>query len=71
MDDEALWKRRFAIFMLVRLSGLAVFLLGVAIMYSDLVRPGGHPQLGAIMAILGLIDSLFAPKLLKRMWERG
>jgi hypothetical protein len=34
------------------------------------VRPGGWPQLGAIIAILGVIDSLLAPRLLKRSWDR-
>ena len=45
-------------------------LLGLAIIYSDLVRPGGWPQLGAIVAILGVIDALFAPRLLKKLWDQ-
>lgn len=70
MDDEALWKKRFAMFMVVRLAGLAVFLLGVAIAYFDILRPGGWPQVGAIIAILGAMDAIFAPRLLKTVWER-
>ncbi|HVM37409.1 MAG TPA: hypothetical protein VM265_03350 [Sphingomicrobium sp.] len=70
MVDEATWKRRFAMLMLARFAGLAVFLLGVAVTYSDLLREGGWPQLGAIIIIAGLIDALFAPRLLKKMWER-
>ena len=69
MDDETLWKRRFLIFMLVRLAGLATFLLGIAIAYSDLVRDGGWPALGAVIAIMGAIDSVFAPRILKKHWE--
>ena len=61
--DEALWRRRFAIFMLVRLMGLAIFLLGVAIAYADVLRPGGWPQIGAM-------DAIFAPRLLKKIWGR-
>ncbi len=70
MDDEALWKKRFAMFMVVRLAGLAVFLLGVAIAYFDILRPGGWPQVGAIIALLGAIDAVLAPRLLKSLWER-
>ena len=70
MDDEALWRKRFAMFMLVRLAGLAVFLLGVAIAYFDILRPGGWPQVGAIIAILGALDAIFAPRMLKTIWER-
>ena len=70
MHDEAVWKRRFLIFMLVRLAGLATFLLGIAIAYSDLVREGGWPAVGSIIAIMGAIDSLFAPRLLKKHWDQ-
>lgn len=69
MADEALWRRRFHIFMLVRLAGLAIFFLGIAIAFSDLVRDGGWPQVGAIVAIMGAIDAVFAPRLLKRLWD--
>ena len=70
MDDESLWRNRLLIYSLVRFGGLAIFFLGLAIMYTKLVRPGGWPQLGAIVAILGAIDALFAPRLLKREWDR-
>lgn len=70
MTDQELWKKRFLQFALVRLAGLAVFFLGIAIAYFDILRPGGWPQVGAIVAILGAIDAIFAPRLLKTMWER-
>ena len=44
MDDEALWRNRLLIYSLVRFGGLAIFFLGLAIMYTKLVRPGGWPQ---------------------------
>jgi membrane protein implicated in regulation of membrane protease activity len=68
--DEDVAKRRLLVYALVRLGGLAIFFLGIAIIYTGLVRPGGWPQLGAIIAILGVIDSLLAPRLLKRSWDR-
>ena len=68
MDDDVA-RRRLLLYMLVRFAGLLVFFLGIAIMYSDLVRPGGWPQVGAIVAILGVIDAIFAPRVVKRAWD--
>ena len=70
MDDEAVWKRRFLVFTLVRLAGLAIFFLGIAIAFGDLVREGGWPLVGIIVAIVGLIDAVFSPRILKMHWER-
>lgn len=67
--DEEVAKRRLLIYSLIRFGGLAIFFLGLAIFYTDLVRPGGWPQVGAIVAILGVIDAMFAPRLLKRAWD--
>jgi hypothetical protein len=70
MDDEAVWRRRFFAYTAVRLAGLAVFFLGLAIAYSNLVREGGWPQVGAVVAIMGVIDALFAPRKLKKLWDQ-
>jgi hypothetical protein len=67
--DDALWQRRLLIYSAVRLCGLAVFFLGVAIMFTDLLRAGGWPQVGAIIAIMGAIDAVFAPRMLKKAWD--
>ena len=69
MDDD-LWRKRLMAYTAVRLGGLAIFFLGIAIIYTNLVRQGGSPQLGAIVAILGAIDAVFAPRLLKKGWDR-
>ena len=70
MGDDVLWRKRLLLYSLVRFGGLAIFFLGLAIVYTNLVRSGGWPQLGAVVAILGAIDALFAPRLLKREWDR-
>ncbi len=70
MRDEELWKKRFHIFAAIRLVGVATFLLGLAIAFFDLVRPGDWPLLGGILAIIGVVDALVAPRILKRGWER-
>jgi hypothetical protein len=69
MDDDKKARNRLLAYSAVRAGGLAIFLLGVAIIYTDLLRPGGWPQIGAIVAIMGVIDALFAPRLLKRAWD--
>ena len=69
MGDELLWKRRFLIFTGARLFGLAMFLLGLAIAFSDLFREGGLPVVGSIVAVLGVLDAVFAPRMLKKAWQ--
>ena len=68
MDDDKA-RRRLLAYSLVRFAGLAIFFLGIAIIYTNLMRPGGWPQVGAVVAILGAIDALFAPRLLKKAWD--
>jgi energy-converting hydrogenase Eha subunit E len=70
MVDEAVWKKRFLLFMAARLLGLLTFLAGLAVAFSDVFREGGWPQVGAILIILGAIDAVFAPRLLKKQWDR-
>jgi hypothetical protein len=70
MNDQQLWRRRFQLFMAIRLFGLLTFLIGVAIAFTDLARDGGWPLLGGILAIIGAIDAVIAPRILKKGWER-
>ncbi len=70
MDDN-IARQRLLLYMLVRLGGLLIFFLGIAIIYTNLIRPGGWPQVGAIIAILGVIDAMFLPRLLKKAWDKG
>ena len=69
-EDEALWKERFHMFALLRLSGLAIAFLGMAIMLTDLLRPGGWPLVGGILVAIGIVDALVAPRILKRSWDK-
>jgi hypothetical protein len=70
MTDDDVWRRRFKLFAAIRLIGLLTFLLGIAIAFSDLVRPGGWPLVGGMLAIIGAIDAVLAPRILKKGWER-
>jgi membrane protein implicated in regulation of membrane protease activity len=69
MDDDTA-RRRLLVYSLLRFGGVVIFFLGLAIIYTGLVRPGGWPQVGAIVAIVGVLDALLAPHLLKRAWDR-
>lgn len=69
MTDEDKWRRRFNLFMGIRLFGLLIFFAGLAIVFTNLLRPGGWPVVGSIVMILGLLDSVVAPRLLKKKWE--
>jgi membrane protein implicated in regulation of membrane protease activity len=71
MDDGDIWRKRLLIYSLVRATGVVIFFLGLAIIYTNLVRVGGWPQLGALVAILGAIDALLAPRLVRRAWDRS
>jgi hypothetical protein len=72
--DDAIYQQRLAVYTLVRFVGVAIFFFGIAVAYSNLLRPGGWPQLGAIIAIVGALGSLLLPRVVKRAWdhkERG
>jgi membrane protein implicated in regulation of membrane protease activity len=68
MDDDTA-RQRLLLYSLARLGGLAIFFLGLAIIYIDLLQPGGWPQVGAVVAIMGVIDAMFVPRLLKKAWD--
>jgi len=69
MADEDKWRRRFNLFMGARLFGLLVFFAGLAIVFTNLLRPGGWPVVGSIVMILGLLDSVVVPRMLKKRWQ--
>ena len=69
MDDETA-KRQLLIYTGLRLSGVVLCLFGIAIIYSNLLRPGGWPQVGAVIAIVGAVHALFSPHFLKKKWDR-
>ena len=70
MDEDTRARNRLLAYTAVRFAGLAVFFLGIAVMYTNLLRPGGWPQVGAIIVILGVIDAVLAPRVLKKAWDR-
>ena len=69
MDEDEQARNRLLAYTALRLGGVIIFFIGVAIIYTNVLRPGGWPQVGAIVAIVGVIDAFFAPRLLKRAWD--
>ena len=49
----------------------AAVMLGIAIAFTDFLRPGGWKLVGGILVICGVIDAVFAPRILKRAWEQA
>ena len=68
-DEEA--RRQFIIFAILRVGGVALFLLGIGIAFTDLLKPGGWKLLGGILAITGAIEAVLSPRLVKRSMARS
>jgi hypothetical protein len=68
--DEKIAKRRLLVLTAIRLDCLLFVFVGLAIIYTDLVRRGGWPQLGAGVCIVGAIAFLLIPRAIKRKWDR-
>ena len=67
-DDEA--RRQFIIFGILRVGGLLLFLIGIAIAFTDLLKPGGWKLLGGILVVVGAIEAVISPRLVKRSMNR-
>lgn len=65
MIDDETGKQQFKVFMAIRLMGLALFLVGIAIAFSDVLKPGGWPLLGGILAMTGAIEAAFATRIIR------
>ena len=69
-EEEALWRKRFGLFALLRISGLLLMLGGIAVAFTGVLRPGGWPLVGGVIALVGLFDGTVAPQILRRSWDR-
>jgi hypothetical protein len=66
---DANWRNRFIIINLVRIGGTLLVLFGLLVWQGDLVRPGGWPDLGIPMMLLGLLASFGGPHYLTSRWR--
>jgi len=65
---EALAKRRFMAINLIRITGLACVLLGIAITQGVIDLPR---FVGVVLAIFGLYDFFFMPRIIAKRWRSG
>lgn len=68
-DEDRIARGRFLLLTLVRLGGVALVMLGIAIWQSDFVVDGGSAVLGVPVFLLGLAETVFLPKLLASKWR--
>jgi hypothetical protein len=68
VPDKQVWKQRFILFTAARIFGILTLIAGLAISFSDVLRPGGWPLVGGIVMVAGLIDAVVAPVLLRKYW---
>ncbi|MEQ5788989.1 hypothetical protein J3454_13905 [Erythrobacter sp. NFXS35] len=63
-------RRRYIIMNAARIGGLGLLLLGVAITRN--VLPVQLPwTLGAVLAVLGLLEFFFLPAIIAKRWKAG
>lgn len=65
-DTEALARQRFMLLNLVRLSGVALALVGLAAIAGKL---GLGKEVGAVLFVIGLFEALIAPIFLAKRWK--
>lgn len=64
-DDQA--KQRFFILVALRLGGVALALLGIAVIMRRLVEPA--ELIGSVLILVGTIDVAVLPLILARAWR--
>jgi hypothetical protein len=65
---EARARNGYLILNMVRLSGIAFVLLGLAIARGLIGLPW---QVGAVIAVVGLVEFFFLPRIIARAWKAG
>lgn len=66
--EEVRARQRYIILNAVRIGGLGMLLVGVAIARGVV---DGPYALGVVLAVAGLLDFFFLPRLLARRWKTG
>ncbi len=69
MTDDDKWKRRFLLFMLVRIGGVLLIGLGMTVAFTGLARPGGMHVAGAILVAIGTVVLALGPLWLRKNWS--
>jgi hypothetical protein len=67
MNDPDLAKKRFFTLGLIRLTGVALAFLGIAIIAKRLIEPA--EIVGGVLIALGIVDVMVVPLLLVKRWR--
>ncbi|MBW0145748.1 hypothetical protein [Sphingomicrobium clamense] len=70
MNDEELWKKRFAAMQAVRIGGFLIALVGLLVARGGVITEDSWPVLGAFLIVMGLGDFILSPKILKRIFDQ-
>lgn len=65
-DNDTQARNRFIVIQIVRLSGVAMVLVGLLVMTGRIDWPR---EAGFVLATAGLFEALLAPLLLSRKWK--
>ena len=65
-DNDTQARNRFIVIQIVRLSGVAMVLVGLLVMTGRIDWPR---EAGLVLAAAGLFEALLAPLLLSRKWK--
>ena len=65
-DSDTRARNRFIIIQLVRISGVALVLIGLLVMNGRINLPR---EAGFVLAAAGLFEAMLAPLLLARKWK--
>ena len=67
--SEATWRKRFILVNLVTIGGTIVALFGLLLWQTDYIVAGGSVA-GFALALIGLVISFFAPRMMATRWKR-
>jgi len=65
-DNDTQARNRFIVIQIVRISGVAMVLVGLLVMTGRIDLPR---EAGFVLAAAGLFEALLAPLLLSRKWK--
>lgn len=68
--DEATWRKRFILVNLVTIGGTLLALFGILMWQTNYIVEGGSVA-GFGLALVGLVISFFAPRVMASRWKRG
>jgi hypothetical protein len=69
MTPEEIAQKRFATLAIMRASGVVVMLIGLWFWHGNIIRAGGAPMIGAPVFLVGVLDAILIPALLRRQWR--